>query len=101
MLTIKTNNIARPLLHLEDFDENTQLKIRKQYDWMHPDDIDSNFGFFAYRGQLYHLQDFMRVTDVSDPDLKGWDGYASETVWSGTVVRLTEDCGFVIVGRYF
>ena len=101
MLTIKTNNHTRPLMHLGDFSDSIQSEIRKEYDWMDPQDIECNFGFFAYRGQVYHLQDFMRVTDVSDPDLNGWDGYASDTVWSGTLVKLTEDCESVIVGRYF
>tara|TARA_B100000459_G_C8579513_1_gene202588 strand:+ start:414 stop:719 length:306 start_codon:yes stop_codon:yes gene_type:complete len=101
MLTIKTNNVPRPLMHFGDFNETIQLKIRKEYDWMESQDIESNFGFFVYCGQVYHLQDFMRVTDVSDPDLNGWDGYASDSVWSGTLVKLTEDCDFVIVGRFF
>lgn len=101
MLTIKTNNVPRPLMYLGDFNETIQLEIRKDYDWMDSQDIESNFGFFAYRGQVYHLQDFMRVTDVSDPDLKDWDGYVSDSVWSGTLVKLTEDCNFVVIGRYF
>ena len=88
-------------MHLGDFSEPIQLEIRKDYDWMDPQDIECNFGFFVYRGQVYHLQDFMRVTDVSDPDLNGWDGYVSDSVWSGTLVKLTEDCGFVVVGRFF
>jgi hypothetical protein len=100
MMTIKTNNVPRPLMHLGDFSEPIQLEIRKDYDWMDSQDIESNFGFFVYRGQVYHLQDFMRVTDVSDPSFSGWDGYTSDTVWSGTLVKLTEDCGFVVVGRF-
>ncbi len=88
-------------MHLEDFNESIQSEIRKEYDWMDPKDIECNFGFFVYLGQVHHLGDFMRVTDVSDPDLNGWDGYTSETVWSGTLVRLTEDCNFVVVGRFF
>lgn len=88
-------------MYLGDFNETIQLEIRKDYDWMDSQDIESNFGFFAYRGQVYHLQDFMRVTDVSDPDLKDWDGYVSDSVWSGTLVKLTEDCNFVVIGRYF
>ena len=100
-LTIKTNNVPRPLMFLKDFSEPIQSEIRKDYDWMDSQDIESNFGFFAYRGQVYHLQDFMRVTDVSGSSLNGWDGYASDSAWSGTLVRLTEDCNFVVVGRFF
>jgi len=100
MLTIRTNNHSRPLMHLEDFNESIQSEIRKEYDWMNPQDIEFNFGFFVYLRKVYHLQDFMRVSEGSEA-LEGWDGYTSETVWSGTLVKLTEDCNFVVVGRFF
>ncbi len=40
MFTIKTNNVPRPLMHLGDFNENIQSEIRKDYDWMNPQDIE-------------------------------------------------------------
>jgi len=98
----RTNNVPRDLLYLCDFNQSDQDKIRKQYDWMEPDDLECNDGFFKYRGCFYHLQDFLRIENDASGDLIGWDGYAGDTYFSGTLVRLADnDCDRVIVGRYF
>ena len=102
VMNIRTNNVPRDLMHLCDFSPSDQDKIRKQYDWMQPDDIECNYGFFKYRGCFYHLQDFMRVENDASGDLIGWDGYAGDSYFSGTLIRLADnDCDRVIVGRYF
>ena len=94
---IKTNNQQRDLLYLEDFTEKEQQVIRSEYDWMEPD-IECNFGFFKYRGNIYHLQDFLRAPDSFKKD---WDGYISETYFSGVVIKLADDNDHVVVGRWF
>jgi len=102
VMNIITNNQPRGLMHLCDFSPSDQDKIRKQYDWMEPNDIECNYGFFKYRGCFYHLQDFMRVENDASGDLVGWDGYAGDSYFSGTLIRLADnDCDRVIVGRYF
>ena len=94
--------MPRDLLYLSDFSPADQTKIRKQYDWMLPEDIECNFGFFKYRGCFYHLQDFMRVANEATGDLVGWDGYAGDSFFSGTLIKLADnDCDRVIVGRYY
>ena len=97
-LTITTNNQPRDLLYLSDFSEAEQQQIRSDYDWIGPEDIDYNFGFFRYRSSIYHLQDFM-CAENSDA-FQGWDGYHSDTYFSGVLIRLAEDCESVIVARY-
>jgi len=100
-MNIKTNNVPRDLLYLSDFSSSDQTKIRAQYDWMEPGDIECNFGFFKYRNSFYHLGDFMRVADDATGDLEGWDGYSSDSFFSGTLIKLVEnDCDRVIVGRF-
>jgi len=100
-MTIKTNNVPRDLLYLSDFSPSDQIKIRNQYDWMEPEDIDCNFGFFKYRDCFYHLQDFLRVANEATGDLVGWDGYSSDSFFSGTLIKFADnDCDRVIVGRY-
>ena len=97
--TITTNNQPRQLMYLCDFSEAEQQKIRSDYDWMSPEDLEYNYGFFRYRSTVYHLQDFMRFS--SDPEeFTGWDGYHSDSYFSGVLVRLTEDCDAVVVGRF-
>jgi hypothetical protein len=102
-MNICTNNQARDLCHLGDFNSTDQAKIRAQYDWMDPDDLEFNYGFFKYRGCFYHLQDFLRLPENdASGDLVGWDGYHGDSYFSGTVIKLADnDCDRVIVGRYF
>lgn len=50
-LSITTNNQSRELLYLCDFSEAEQKQIRSDYDWMEPEDIECNFGFFRYRSR--------------------------------------------------
>ena len=101
-MNITTNNVPRDLLYLCDFSALDQDKIRKQYDWMEPDDLECNYGFFKYHGCFYHLQDFLRVENDASGDLVGWDGYAGDSYFSGTLIRFADnDCDRVIVGRYF
>jgi len=101
-MNITTNSVPRDLLYLSDFSSADQTKIRNQYDWMEPEDLECNFGFFKYRGCFYHLQDFMRVANEATGDLVGWDGYSNDTFFSGTLIKLADnDCDRVIVGRYY
>jgi hypothetical protein len=100
-MNITTNNVPRELKYLSDFSAFEQDKIRSQYDWMDSDDLEYNYGFFKYCGHIYHLQDFLRVADEATGDLAGWDGYASDTYFSGTLIKLVDDdCDHVIVGYY-
>ena len=101
-MNIRTNNVPRDLMHLSDFSPSDRDKIRKQYDWMHSMDVEYNCGFFKYRGCFYHLQDFMRVENDASGDLIGWDGYAGDSYFSGTLIKFADtDRDRIIVGRYF
>ena len=65
------------------------------------EDLESTQGFFEYRGAIHHLENFLRVNASSDDVTQGWDGYEADTYFSGTLVRLTSDADFVVVGSYF
>ena len=102
VMNITTNNVPRDLLYLCDFSAADQDKIRKQYDWMKPNDLECNHGFFKYRGCIYHLQEFLTTDNVASGALTEWDGFAGDSAYSGTLIRLADnDCDRVIVGRYF
>lgn len=100
-MNIRTNNVPRQLLYLCDFNATDQDKIRKQYDWMEPEDLEYNFGFFKYRNCYYHLQDFMRASGDATGDLCAWDGYSNDSFFSGVVIKLCDDNESVVVGTYF
>ena len=100
-LTIKTNNQEHELFHFLDFNESEQQQLKIDYDWME-DDIETNFGFFRYQGEIYHLQDFTSLHgNNSSEEFKGWDGIASDSYFSGVIIKLTEENDAVVVGRYF
>lgn len=91
-MSIKTNNQPRQLLYLSDFSERDQAKIRQDYDWMDKDDIEFNYGFFKYRGTIFHLQDFQRYSDNS------WDGCYGLNYFASILIKLTDDYDHIIVG---
>ena len=97
--TIKTNNQPRPLKCLFEFSPKQQQSIRSDFDWL-KDDLESTQGFFEYRGTIHHLQNFLRVNASSDDATQGWDGYEADSYFTGTLVRLTSDADFVVVGSY-
>jgi hypothetical protein len=98
-MNIATNNQARELLSLYDFSEAEQKKIRSDYDWMDVEDLECNYGFFRYRSSIYHLKDFAAIRDKEGP-LSDWDGYSADSYFNGVLVRFSDDCESVIVGRF-
>lgn len=91
-MSIKTNNHARELLYLSDFNEKDQAKIRADYDWMDKDDLELDYGFFRYRGMIFHLQDFARYSGDF------WDGCYGLNYFAAVLIKLSNDCDHIIVG---
>ena len=56
-------------------------------------------GFFSYRGHWYHLSDFMRFDDHAPFDSK-WDGYCSDSFFSGVLLKYGDDCETYQVALY-
>lgn len=115
-MKIRTNHQPRPILHpwdlqpddLREFDyivpHEGRTWMEQEKDWM-----DSGAQFFRYRGQLYDLGEFVRIVPPGQAgggfahydhtgDLVGWDGIATDSYFSGTVVKLVDDGDSVIVG---
>lgn len=68
-------------------------------DWTSEDGSGPSGEFFRYKGQLYDLGEFSRIENQAG-ELNGWDGYKSDSFFSGLVVRYVEHGERVIVGRY-
>ena len=105
-LTITTNNVPRDLLSGFDLTD----KERAEFDYIENmgDAIDR---FFRYRGNVYDTQEFVRIELASkrtnpfclgvyeeDSPLLNWDGYQSDSMFSGIVLRYCDDYERVIVG---
>lgn len=99
MLTIKTNKHWRSPIYGYELTD----KERENFDYL--DDIDSQ-QFIRYRGWVYDLGEFMR-TPNNEParqelnELSGWDGYLSDSYFSGVVIRYSKDFEYIQVGTYF
>ena len=81
-------------------------KERKDFDYI-PDEDFPNASFVRYKGELYDLGDFMilnpRTVGV-EPSLGslGWHGYASDSYFSGVVIRYVDgDSDRVVMGWYY
>jgi hypothetical protein len=95
-LTIITNNVPREILYGSYLTDEERAEF-DYYDWDAIDNGNNSVSFFRYKGQLYDLGDYER----SDTQFEGWDGYYSETFFSGIVFRYVDDFEQVVVGRYY
>lgn len=73
-------------------------KLREQFDYLNEEQFDNN-EFFQYKGHWYDVAEFMRIENNSAFG-KQWDGYSSDSYFSGIVLKYCYD-GTVIVGTYF
>ena len=90
-MKIITNNKPRQLIY------GYELTDKQKQDFDYIDDIDSH-DFVIYKNNAYDLSEFMR-TENNDK-LEGWDGYSSDSFFSGTLVKYTDDMESVIMGWY-
>jgi hypothetical protein len=94
MMEIITNNQWRNLKYGYEMPE----KFRNDFDYIDQAEFDTH-DFVVYRGQWYDVNEFMSVEGNSP--FTGWYGYASDSFFSGIVIKLSDDNEKVIIGRYF
>lgn len=94
-LKVKTNNVPRDLIYGYELSE----KELKEFDYIDKDEIGTH-EFFRYKGQVYDPSDYMR-TGPGELHDAGWPIYASDTFFSGTVVKYVDNFERVIVGTYY
>lgn len=101
-MTIKCNQVSREVLYWHDLSEKEQ----KEFDYLDSDDHRESASFFRYKGNVYDLSEFMRIDKsvAPHPQREGWerfDGYSSDSYFSGILVRYVYDNERVIVATYF
>ena len=90
-LTIRTNGQYREVLDWYDL----LPKEQEEYAYLEED----GGSFFRYKNWTYFLGDFMRVD--SNAPFTGWDGYHSDSFFSGVLVKYS-NCGDAVkVATYF
>lgn len=96
-MKIITNNKPRKLLFGYELTE----KERSDFDYIDPNDLDFT-DFIKYKNRVYDLNEFMRVTQDSPFYSEGWQGYSSESYFSGVLIKFPDNEGeSVIVGGYY
>ena len=93
MLEINTDNKWKQLRYGYEVEKRKDFK---DYDWMEEDE--KHDGWIIYRRRLYHLSDFMRIENI--PEFSGWDGYLSDTFFSGVLIKLSDDGERYKIGTY-
>ena len=84
-LKIVTNNIPRPVFY------GYELTEKQKADFDYIDDIDSA-AFVIYKSAVYDLGDIMRVPSNGPVEFTGYDGYLSDSFFSGVLFKFSE-CG--------
>ena len=89
-MQVKTNNHDRPFLYGYEVPDHV---IGEDYD--HLDECDTCDHWIKYRGQYYHVSDFMRVGDGEK-----WMGYYAFGFYMGLVIQISNDCETYKIGTY-
>lgn len=89
-LTIRSNGVARDLLR---YDELTPAE-QKDNDW----DTEQSHCYVRYQNYVTPFKNFSQYTKNGQEHAAGWDGLASDSFFSGLVVRMLDD-ERIIVGR--
>lgn len=96
-VTIKTNNVPRQLIF------GYELSEKEKADFDYIEDIEAH-DFLKYKGEIYDPSDFMYINPSKECLPKGfekWDGYVSDSFFSGILIKYCNDFESVIVATYY
>jgi len=82
-MKIYTNHHWRKLLYFYELTD----KEKRELDWIE----DDTASVFRYRGNVYALDEFMRIDKTASKEFQDWHGYSSDSYFSGVLVKLSED----------
>ena len=93
-MTVRTNNHPRDLLSVADL----TAKEAADFDYIEKEDRYSP-RLFRYHGSIYDACEFRHTTPIAE--FKGWQGYQSDSFFSGILFRFVDDYERVIAATYF
>lgn len=96
-ITVKTNNVPRDVIDAWEL----SAAEREQFDYLNWSAIEAgedSASFFRYRGELYDLGEFEVWDNPASPTRGEWDGFRSDSFFSGLAVRYVDDFERVVVG---
>lgn len=92
-MEIKTNFHNYPILYWDDLSKKEQQKFNYL-----DDPMENGYMFFRYKKQVYSLESFLACTHEG---FKNWDGYHSDTYFSGILVKYNDDEISLKVATYY
>lgn len=99
-MNITTNNVPRHTIDAWELTDTERAEF-DYIDWPAIEAGNDSATFFRYQGQLYDTSDFMTTHGIGEPEaFARWDGYQSDSFFSGILIRYTDDYESVIVGTY-
>jgi len=93
-MKIITNNKWKNFKYRNEVPEKV---LKNQFEYLSEDE--GYDGFFQYRKNWYHLSEFMRIGENSSFP-KTWEGYSSDSFFSGILIRVSHDGEWYQVGTY-
>jgi hypothetical protein len=101
-MQIKCNHVPRDIIY---WYELTPREVAK-FDYLDTEEKQNDASFFRYKRQTYDLSEFFAITGAIAPhcDRLGWekfDGYMSNSFFSGVLVRYVDSGERVIAATYF
>jgi hypothetical protein len=92
-MDIKSNYRYRNLLDWEE------LSVKEKKEFSHTDrELDT---YVRYKKQIYLLNDFTAIVNNSPFDSIKWNGYISDSFFSGVLIKLSNDSNSAILATYY
>ena len=100
VIRIRTNNVPRDVINAWELTPAERAEF-DYLDWAAIDSGSDSREFVRYRGQLYDLSEFSRIIppgiarmhpmECDSRSFIGWDGYISDSYFSGLLIRWERD----------
>lgn len=110
-LTIVTNRHWYPVLYGWDLQGRDRKQALNDYDYLLDEEKKEGeegegerfetHHFFKYKREIHDLDDYMRITPMMRKDFPGWDGYSSDSFFSGTLIKYSDDYESIQIGWYY
>lgn len=97
-LTIITNNVPRDVLDASELTKSEQAEF-DYLDWAALEAGRDSRSFVRYKGVTYDLGDVEHTGNLTA--FREWDGFVSDSFFSGVLFRYVDDFERIVVGRYY
>lgn len=99
-LTIRTNRVPRDILQWWDLSAKEQSEF---VDYLDTDEKQFEAQFVRYKNWIYDLGEFSACSRASQMPVEflRWHGYASDSYFSGILIRYVDNFERVICATYF